>query len=122
MLVTIGCFAIAARILRSLRLLQEFGTPVVVSILMIVTLFLYIIPVVSVPAAARFPNWYFHPFPTALLFFVPHLFVSRIPIRHLERAGTSRVQEIERAIRDSVWLGYGGIGYFGVFWLISLVL
>jgi hypothetical protein len=115
----ITCAVIAYRILRAISLLREFGTPVIISLLHIVTLFLYVVPILAVPASARFPVSFFYPEPLVVLFFVPHLLLSRVSLRHLQSSGTSRVQAIERSISDSVWLGYAGIAYIGVIWLIS---
>ncbi|HSI13044.1 MAG TPA: hypothetical protein VK961_13425 [Chthoniobacter sp.] len=87
---------------------------------MIATLILYPVPVFAILAIALFPLWFFLPLPLGALFFVPHILLSRSILKRLENSGTSRVAAIERAIRDSVWLGFGGIIYFVGFWLISL--
>jgi hypothetical protein len=121
LLFAIACAAIACRIISSVSLLREFGTPIVISLLLVITLFLYVIPIFSVLASARFPSAFFSPVPLAALFFIPHIVLSRIPLMRLQRSGTSRVTAIERSIRDSVWLGYAGLAYIGLVWLISFV-
>ncbi len=105
----IACSVIASRIIRSIFLLREFGTPVVISLFLVATLFLYVVPILSLLAPVCFPSSFFSPLPFVTLFFVPHLLLSRIPLRHLQVSGTCRVEVIERSLDDSVWLGYVGI-------------
>lgn len=113
------CAVITWRIIRSLSLLREFGTPLAVALSLVATLWLYMLPILAVLASQRFPLSFFYPFPLVALFFVPHLLLSRIPLRHLRESGTNRVDVIEHSISESVWLGYGGIAYVGVIWILG---
>lgn len=102
-----------------MTLLQEFGTSFPTSILLMVALFLYIVPFLAVLATALSPRWLFYPFPAVITFFLPGLILARTIVKRLQTSGTRRVEVVEQAVSDSIWLGYGGIAYIVIFWMIS---
>ncbi|MGC3991683.1 MAG: hypothetical protein QM796_18730 [Chthoniobacteraceae bacterium] len=114
---TIG---IAWRVITSLPLLREFGVPTQLAILQVATLGLMVVPIFAVLARGRFPQWFWFPAPVGLLFFVPHVLLTRGLIRQLQKAGTSRVKTVLGSLLDSLWLAGAGGAYVGLIWLLGL--
>ena len=48
--------------------------------------------------------------------------ISPIAIKKLESSGTSRVEDLEKALRDSNWLGYFTLIYVLLMWFFCIFL
>jgi len=114
----IMCAVVIFRLATNWRISKQCGVPPLTLLAMAITLLLYMVPIVGALARARLPVFMFTPMPIAALFFVPHLILSRFPLKRFERSGTSRIDIVERPLRDSVWMGYIGIVYTIFMWCL----
>ena len=94
-------------------------TPLKLSLL-ILTIGLMWVPILGISAAGVYPDYFYRPLPMIMLFFAPHLLISPGEVRALETSGTSRVEELEKAIRDTRGLCYLALVYVVLEWSVSL--
>jgi hypothetical protein len=112
------CSSLAIRVVREHEVATEFKINLGPLSALIGFISLYLIPVFGIFAPGVFPTLLFWPAPLILLFFAPYLLLSPIFIKRLETSGTSRVENLEKALIAARWLAYFGIGYVFIMWLL----
>lgn len=118
LLYVIFCSSLTIRVIREHKIASEFKIGMGILAVLVGFILLFLIPVFGVFAPRVFPAFLFWPVPFILLLFIPYLLLSPIFIKRLETSGTSRVENLEKALRDARWLGYFGIGYVFIMWLL----